>query len=647
MSDVFLSYAHGDQETAERIENALSAAGISVFWDRDVRPGESWEDTLVHAIASCRVFVAVFSERANVSPYVAREVELAVNRGLTIIPYRIGGVRPTARLEYFISRYLWIDGDSDEGLERLVRVVQRALGELGASSLIAPEKPSWLLVIKELLSGKFPSSTSSLDARQARIASNLTDALMVHRLEDIGKPSVLASMRPELEVLGRDLPERLERVSRQADQITHLQAAGRQIDAAESALRILSGLKSELVTKSGALAAAASQIVDNWSGLFSDFRDAALARIEEEREVENPFIFGNPVRAADAALFTGRRDIVLEIERSLVRAAQAPTLLLYGQRRMGKTSILNQLPNLLGPGFLPVLVDCQAPATVESQATLLRHLSRYLGGALNSRLGISRSDEGARRVRGAVDLSIDDLKSGAYSVFEDWLDTYESRLPTNVRVLICLDEFERLSEIVSTPWGIRFLDALRHWLQHRPQFALMFVGSHTFEQLGPTWTDRFISARRLKVSFLDREDVRQLLTRPTATFNLKYAPGALESIQNETNGQPFLTQALASELVHFMNRERRKEATTRDVTAAIADTLERSGEYFADVWFSRSEEERDILRQVAKGKKRAPTSGVARDLFDYDLLNAQGDFAVPIVGRWVRKHHATDLNRAV
>ena len=70
----------------------------------------------------------------------------------------------------------------------------------------------------------------------------------------------------------------------------------------------------------------------------------------------------------------------------------------------------------------------------------------------------------------------------------------------------------------------------------------MFVGSHTFEQLGPAWTDRFISARRLKVSFLEDEDVRQLLTKPTPTFNLSYAPGALESIRDATNGQPFLAQ---------------------------------------------------------------------------------------------------------
>ena len=96
---------------------------------------------------------------------------------------------------------------------------------------------------------------------------------------------------------------------------------------------------------------------------------------------------------------------------------------------MGKTSILNQLPTLLGPGFLPVLVDCQAPATVESQASLLRYLSRCLSGALNLRLGIDRTDEDARRARGALDLPLTALQNDPYSAFEDWLDLFPQPAP--------------------------------------------------------------------------------------------------------------------------------------------------------------------------------------------------------------------------
>jgi hypothetical protein len=315
-----------------------------------------------------------------------------------------------------------------------------------------------------------------------------------------------------------------------------------------------------------------------------------------------------------------------QVERNILRAAQAPTLLRYGQHRMGKTSILNQLPALLGSRFLPVLVDCQAPAMAESPAALLRYLSRCLAGTLNTRLGIVHEDVSVRRARGAEPLELEALRSDGYSLFEDWLDAFQTRLSRETHLLLCLDEFERLQEPVRAGWGIRFLDGLRHRLQHRPLFALMFTGSRTFEQLGPVWTDRFLSARRLKVSFLEADDVRQLLTRPTPTFQLTYAPGALERIMEETRGQPSLTQVLASELVHRMNRLRRKEATIADVEATIDDAVERSAEFFANLWFSRNEDERAVLRAAASGDIEPPTSVTGRALCEYDLLDDHGRF---------------------
>ena len=59
---------------------------------------------------------------------------------------------------------------------------------------------------------------------------------------------------------------------------------------------------------------------------------------------------------------------------------------------MGKTSILKQLPRLLGPDFAPALVDCQNAAVTESVATLLRYLSRALSAGVQRRMsGWNRS----------------------------------------------------------------------------------------------------------------------------------------------------------------------------------------------------------------------------------------------------------------
>src|SRR5690348_12981682 len=210
---------------------------------------------------------------------------------------------------------------------------------------------------------------------------------------------------------------------------------------------------------------------------------------------------------------------------------RTPTLLLYGPRRMGKTSILAQLPRLLGPEFAPVFIDCQNPAvsSVTSNVnTLLRHFSMKIS-------------EGLKRRRVIVEaLSQMDLAQHPFAIFDEWISTVENALSTEMRVLLCLDEYESLKGILETDWGNEFLNGLRHLIQHRSAFALMFCGAHTFSDLGLAWTSRFINAKLLRVSFLSYEEILPLLTKPIPEFDLRYEEGVLEALYETTRGQPYL-----------------------------------------------------------------------------------------------------------
>jgi hypothetical protein len=61
---VFLSYANGDSEAAEKIKVALEAAGVDVFFDREqLEPGNDWEAKLRRNIRQCSLFVPVISQK--------------------------------------------------------------------------------------------------------------------------------------------------------------------------------------------------------------------------------------------------------------------------------------------------------------------------------------------------------------------------------------------------------------------------------------------------------------------------------------------------------------------------------------------------------------------------------------------------------
>ncbi len=70
-------------------------------------------------------------------------------------------------------------------------------------------------------------------------------------------------------------------------------------------------------------------------------------------DITNPYIPGQPVDSA--GLFFGRRDVLSSIREHLVKGQRV--FVVSGARRMGKTSLLRQLPAHLPEEFLPVRVD--------------------------------------------------------------------------------------------------------------------------------------------------------------------------------------------------------------------------------------------------------------------------------------------------
>jgi uncharacterized protein len=416
---------------------------------------------------------------------------------------------------------------------------------------------------------------------------------------------------------------RFGRISELIGQYDLLNSSYRKRETLQRARTELEALQKSLIVTRSRTAEKFLWIANQWATLL-EAEWKTVEALSATKEIPNPFRHGPPVPETEQNVFTGRRDITVQIEANILNAAQAPTLLLHGARRMGKSSLLNQLPRLLGPDFAPAVVDCQSAAVTESQAALLRYLSRAVS-------------EGLRRRRVTLEaLSAAKLEREPFGVFDEWLDEVERKLPQGMRVLLCLDEYERLQETLDAGWGGKFLDMLRNTLQHRSRIVMMFTGVRSFSELGPAWTDRFLSTRRVRVSFLTEEEVKPLLTRPIPEFDMTYAAGALEAVMRETHGQPFLTQAVAYELVQYLNELQRREATEADVEVAIGRALMSGDAYFANVWSDAGEGGQAVLRAVACGATPPPSPRETAWLREHDVLDANGAFLVPMVERWVR-----------
>jgi hypothetical protein len=76
---------------------------------RDIAPSADWAAEIMDAISAARVMILVFSANSNQSPQVRREVERAVHKQLSILPFRIEDVLPSKSLEFFLSTQHWMD----------------------------------------------------------------------------------------------------------------------------------------------------------------------------------------------------------------------------------------------------------------------------------------------------------------------------------------------------------------------------------------------------------------------------------------------------------------------------------------------------------------------------------------------------------
>ena len=113
-----------------------------------------------------------------------------------------------------------------------------------------------------------------------------------------------------------------------------------------------------------------------WHQLIDQHLQELASSPDLQQEIDNPYIFGVPL-TEQQEIFVGRGDISARIEQ-LLTDQRRPPLLLYGQRRMGKTSLLHNLGRLLSQDIVPLYVDGQRVAGAVDYADFLYNLAQQM-----------------------------------------------------------------------------------------------------------------------------------------------------------------------------------------------------------------------------------------------------------------------------
>ena len=128
---IFISYATADRKEALAVCKAIERRGIKCWIStRDVAPGENYQEEIVRAIRGARAMVLVFSDAANNSDEIKKELSLASRHRVAVLALRIEDVEPSDAFAYELSTRQWIDAFQswDKSIDSLARQIHQISG---------------------------------------------------------------------------------------------------------------------------------------------------------------------------------------------------------------------------------------------------------------------------------------------------------------------------------------------------------------------------------------------------------------------------------------------------------------------------------------------------------------------------------------
>ena len=84
MTDIFISYASEDREYAGKLAQAFSAMGWSVWWDRRIIVGQTFDQTIERELAAAKSVVVLWSKYSITSEWVKNEAAVGAGRGVLV-----------------------------------------------------------------------------------------------------------------------------------------------------------------------------------------------------------------------------------------------------------------------------------------------------------------------------------------------------------------------------------------------------------------------------------------------------------------------------------------------------------------------------------------------------------------------------------
>jgi len=200
MADIFLSYARADEARAAIVARVLGESGWSVFWDRRIVAGTSWDEVVERELQACRCVVVLWSAASITSKWVKTEARFALQRG-TLVPANLDRSEPPLEFRFLESAQLhqWQGATDDSEFSVLSEGIAQHIKPVRPESSVVPAATLTSIATRESASAVAASIASSPVVHElsrsggSRVVSRATD----HAPEQAVRRSWASSLRPQ------------------------------------------------------------------------------------------------------------------------------------------------------------------------------------------------------------------------------------------------------------------------------------------------------------------------------------------------------------------------------------------------------------------------------------------------------------------
>jgi uncharacterized protein len=240
---------------------------------------------------------------------------------------------------------------------------------------------------------------------------------------------------------------------------------------------------------------------------------------------------------------------------------------IYGQKRVGKTSIANALKTrLLNDSSKHFVVIYAQPGDyIQPEA---RRTVEELGGRL------------CRRLR-AADARLASLPvpafDGALTPLVDFLDSALAIIP-DARIIFMLDEFDSVPVDIFRRGllGDAFFATIRS-ISHMPNVGFVLIGGERMQFVFDCQGEALNKFQMIRVDYFDKErhwnDFCDLVRTPVSAWQILFSPEALVRLHTEAAGNPFFTNLICKSIFSLMVTRRDCSVTSQEVEQAIDSAL--------------------------------------------------------------------------